>query len=105
MWTTLHVGSSKYHIALTASIQKKYINVEFYVDDDKEIGQISIDNASILEEAIGVKATPFMATKASGVRFFKEGCDITVEKNWDLFIEWQMDKALKLKEALSKIGL
>lgn len=105
MWTTLHIGSSKYHISMSASIQKKYINVEFYVDDDKEIGQISIDNASILEEIVGVKATPFTATKASGVRFFKENCNISEERNWDSYIEWQMDKALKLKEALGKIGL
>lgn len=105
MWTTIHVGSSKYRISLTTSIQNKNIGVEFYIPDDKEIGQRAIDNLAMFESVIGVEGKPFMANKASGIRFFLPNSDITNEKNWDSFIDWQMDKAIKLRQVIKELDL
>lgn len=104
-WTTIHVGTSRYHISLTASIQNKNVGVELYIPDEKDTGQRAIDNISVFEEALGTQGHPFMATKASGLRFFLPNSDITNEHNWDKYIDWQMEKALKLREAINQLEL
>lgn len=105
-WTTLSVGTSKYHISLISSIQKKTVGLEFYVPDDKEIGQRAIDNMSTFEEALNVKGNEINGTKASGIRFLLEGADISsdVEK-WDSYLDWQMEKALLLREVINQLDL
>lgn len=104
-WTTIHVGTSRYHISLTASIQNKNVGVELYIPDEKETGQRAIDSIAVFEEALGVQGHPFMATKASGLRFFLSNSNITKEKNWDSYIDWQMDEALKLRDVINKLEL
>lgn len=75
-WTTLRCGTSAYHIALLIDTQKGRIGVEFYVNDDKSIGHKAIDNSGLFEGRLGLKAIPFDAKKASGLRFYQDGCPI-----------------------------
>lgn len=104
-WTSLKVGTSRYRISLAASIQHKTVSVELYIPDEKETGQRAIDNISVFEEIIGVKGAPFMASKASGIRFYREHSDIAKEQNWSTYIEWQLEKALKLRDAINELDL
>ena len=55
--------------------------------DDKEIGHKAIENADLFVERIGLTAAPFDAKKASGLRFYKDGCKIKGnEAKWPEFI-------------------
>lgn len=104
-WTTIHVGTSRYHISLTVSIQNKTVGVEFYIPDDLEIGQRAIDNIETFNEIVGVEGVPFMATKASGIRFFLNYSDIANESKWKEYVDWQMDKAIKVRQAIKELDL
>lgn len=105
-WSSLSCGNSSYHIELLIDTGKGCTGISFYVPDDKEIGLKAIDNANIFEEKLGLKAKPFNAKKASGLRFYKSGRKIKAnENNWQAFIEEQLDWALKLKQVIDELEL
>jgi hypothetical protein len=105
-WSTLRFGTSAYHIALLIDTQHGRTGIEFYVPDDKEIGHKAIKNASVFEERLGLKAKPFDAKKASGLRFYEEGCKIkNNEGEWPGFIAEQLDWALKMRKLIEELEL
>ena len=105
-WASLSVGSSSYHIALLIDTGKGRIGIELYVPDDKEIGHKSIENQSLFESALGLKATPFDAKKASGIRFYKGGCKIKGnEAQWPEFIQQQLSWALAMRKVIAELDL
>lgn len=103
-WTTLRCGTSAYHIALLIDIQRGRIGIEFYVPNDKVIGHKAIGNASEFEKRLCLEAKPFDAKKASGVRFYKDGCKIKGnEKAWEGFIKQQLNWALEMKQVVDEL--
>ena len=105
-WTTLCCGTSAYHIALLIDTQRGRIGIEFYVPDDKEIGYKAIDNTALFEERLGLVAAPFDAKKASGLRFYTDGCKIKGnEAAWPGFIAKQLEWALAMKQVIGELGL
>ena len=58
------------------------------------------------EKALGLKAKPFDAKKASGLRFYKDGCKIkNNEGEWPGFIAEQLDWALKMRKLIDELEL
>ena len=105
-WTTLRCGTSAYHIALLIDTQHGRIGIEFYAPNDKEIGHKAIDNADLFEERLGLAATPFDAKKASGLRFYKDGCKIkNNEAAWPRFISEQLKWAIVMKQVIGELEL
>lgn len=105
-WTTLRCGTSVYHIALLIDTQRGRTGIEFYVPDDKEIGYKAIDNAALFEERLGLVAVSFDAKKASGLRFYKDGCKIKGnETAWPGFIAKQLEWALAMRQVIDKLDL
>ena len=105
-YSTLTLGCPAYHIALLIETLHARTGLEFYVDNDKSIGRLAIENKKLFEDALGLKAIPFEAKKASGVRFYKDGHPIKGnEAAWPAYIEEQLDWALKMKKVLEQLGL
>ena len=105
-WSTLRCGTSTYHLALLIDTQHGRIGIELYVPDDKEIGHKAIESATLFEEHLGLKAVPFDAKKASGVRFYKDGCKIKGNQNaWPAYIKQQLVWALAMREVVDWLGL
>lgn len=106
-WSTLSIGRSDAHMSLQMLASKSMVGIEFYVPDDKELAHQAIDASEMLAEAVGAQVTaPFEAGKAAGVRFYKEECDVKRHREkWGSYIAWQLDAALKLREALRKLGI
>lgn len=105
-WTTLRCGTSTYRIALLIDTWYGRIGIEFYVPDDKEIGHKAIDNANLFETRLDLAATPFDAKKASGLRFYKDGCKIKGNEDaWPGFISQQLEWALIMKRIIVELGL
>lgn len=105
-WTTLRCGTSAYHIALLIDTQRGRIGIEFYVPDNKEIGHKAIENAACFEERLGLVAKPFDAKKASGVRFYKDGCRIKGNEDaWGDFIDQQLNWALGMRQVIDELEL
>lgn len=105
-WSTIGLGP-KYHMALLLIVRgTPAIGIELYVPDDKEIGHKAIDNKAFFEEALGLKAEPFEASKASGLRFFSYGKDFREDAaKWDEYIQWHLEKAVKLYDVIKELGL
>lgn len=105
-WSTLRCGTSAYHIALLIDTQHGRTGIEFYVPDDKDIGHKAIENAQLFEKALGLKAKPFDAKKASGLRFYKDDCKIkNNEGEWPGFIAEQLGWALKMRKLIEELQL
>lgn len=103
-WTTLRCGTSAYRIALLIDTQRGRIGIEFYVPNDNVIGHKAIGNASEFEKRLYLEAKPFDAKKASGVRFYKDGCKIKGnEKAWEGFIKQQLNWALEMKQVVDEL--
>ena len=102
-WSTVHIGSSRYHLAPKIVVQQGKVGIELYIPDDKEFGEVVFAHQAELEEAMGYAAVPFNASKACGVRFYREGCDLEDRSKWPEYIAWHLDAAVKLRAAVLKI--
>ena len=102
-WTTVHIGSSRYHIAPQILVRDGKVGIELYINDDKEFGKVMFDRAAELEEALGRKAVPFDAAKACGVRFYEGGCDLRDRERWPEYIALQLKLAVALRAAVLRI--
>lgn len=105
-WTNIAIGSSDYHLALTTYSNENKIGIEFYVNDNQAIGEAVRPHAERLAQLLGAEAAPFMASKASGIRFFKAGCNFKKHPGkWDEYIQWQLDSAVILRKEILDLGV
>ena len=105
-WTNISIGSSDYHLALTTYTNEDKIGIEFYVKEDQNIGKAVHSHAERIAEILGAEPVPYMATKASGIRFFKKGCNFKKHpEKWDEYIQWQLDAAVKLRREILNLNL
>lgn len=106
-WSTIHVGSSQYHLSLQMLVSKGQVGIELYIPNNKEIGAKAFENKELFEEAIGVPGQVFDAAKACGMRFYQNGSlDIRNDREvWPNLIAWQLDAAIKMYCILKQIDL
>ena len=105
-WTTIHIGSSSYHICLLVYSNEGKIGVEACVPDDKQIGEAIIKEAQRLGAILDAIPVPYNASKSSGIRFFKKGCNFKKHpEKWHEYIQWQLDAAVKLRKELLALNL
>ena len=99
-------GTPAYHFSLLIDTLRGKIGIESCASDDKEAERKAIENASVFEGRSGLKAVPFDAKKASGVRFYKEGCRIKGnEAAWPGYIREQLKWALEMKYIVADLGI
>lgn len=100
-WYDLSVGSSNYHICMTASRQKRELTVGLYIDSNKSIYYQFKALSSQIESDLGMTVQWREANKAS--RFLIERpFDIDDKQNWDEGINWLYKMCCKLKELVEK---
>ncbi len=105
-WSTLGCGTSAYHFALIIRDKDEKVGIELYAPDNKDVGHKAIDNAAVFAERLGLDAKPFDASKASGVRLWKEGCKIAGNEGaWPEFIKEQLAWALEMKKIVGELGI
>lgn len=105
-WSSLGCGSRDYHMNLLIDTQLGRAGIELHAPDNKEIGYKFIDNLKVFEEALGFEGKPFEAKKASGVRFYKDGCNIKgAPDKWPEYIAEQLQWALKMRKLIKQMGL
>ena len=74
---------------------------------DERITIITRIPADISEPGRGVvPGKLFSASKASGIRFYKPGCDVKGKpEKWNEFIDWQLSAALRLRGLIKELEL
>jgi hypothetical protein len=100
-WYDLSVGSSEYHICLTASRQKRQLTAGIYVDSNKQLFHSLKQQADNIEYDLGDTIEWREALKAS--RFFiKKQFDIDDHSQWQTALSWLYDSCLRIKRAMMK---
>ncbi len=103
-WYDLSVGNSSCHICLSVDTQKKKINVDIYIPDDKLLYEKFESQKEAIEKELGSRLIwRNNSNKKSSRILIETNGDIqaTPEKWKDLF-EWQMNKAMQFREIVKK---
>lgn len=101
-WYYLSVGSSAYHIGLTANTLKNYIGTEIYVHNDKDLFEKFKSKKNDIESEIGIELEWRSAIKDCRIVALNSG-DIREDKTeWPKYFEWFCEMALRLYEIIGK---
>ncbi len=105
-WSTLSCGTTSYRFGLLVDVPRGRTGIDLYVPDDKEIGRKAIENLALFEERLGFKGVAFDASKASGVRFYRDDRKIRDNEDaWPEYIREQMRWALEMKRIVAELEL
>ena len=101
-WYDLSVGSSIYHISLTANSQKKRLGVELYINNNKAVFEKFEASKSKIEQELGMTLEWITATKDSRILALTAGDIKKGETAWNEYFDWYCNMALKLREIAKK---
>ena len=62
-WSTVHIGSSQYHLSFQLLLGKGMVGIELYIPDNKELGAKALAHLQEFEDALGVRGVPFDAKR------------------------------------------
>lgn len=100
-WYDLSVGSSEYHICLTASRQKHELTAGIYISSNKAFFHELQAHAEELEKEIGGGIEWREASKAS--RFLtSKPFDMDDKKQWPDALQWLYDISIAIKRVMKK---
>ncbi len=101
-WYDLSVGSSMYHISLTANTQKKRLGTSIYFSNGKEPFEKLKSHKVAIEAELGMELDWREGGKHCNMIALKTG-DITKNiADWNKFYDWYIEMIFKLKEILNK---
>ena len=103
-WYDLPMESSEYHISLTCATQRNEIEIEVYIDNNKNIYDTFYDNKDTIEEKTGLKYKwqRLDNKKASRIKAIKK-CNVEEQEEWEEAFKWFCENALKIKREFNKV--
>ena len=102
-WYDLSIGSSEYHICLTASRQKHELTAGLYISDNKKLYDYLRNHIEELEQAIGDKIIWKEASKASRFLICRP-FDIDDKAQWSDALRWLYDISVSIKGIMKSLG-
>ena len=100
-WYDLSVGSSEYHICLTASRQKHELTAGIYVSSNKNFFHQLQKHAEELEKEIGGKIEWREASKACRFVIYRP-FDMDEKEQWQDALKWLYDISIAIKKAMKE---
>jgi hypothetical protein len=99
-WMNLSIGSSACHIAISRIQKRNELDVEIYIDEDKNLYKSLFEHKDEIESIMGMKLDwrELPERKASRIVIEKEVALDNKEK-WTEQFEWVMDVCIKMKKA------
>jgi hypothetical protein len=101
-WYDLSLGSSNYHLCMTASRQKQELSIGIYIPDNKPQFKIFKNHSNEIEEALGCKLEWKEASKATRFLTTKD-FDLDSKELWKEAFDWFYNMCLKFKSTLKSI--
>jgi hypothetical protein len=101
-WYDLSLGSSNYHLCMTASRQKQELSIGIYIPDNKPQFNIFKNHSNEIEEALGCKLEWKEASKATRFLTTKD-FDLDRKELWKEAFDWFYNMCLKFKSTLKSI--
>lgn len=103
-WYDLSVGSSAYHLSLSANTQKKFIGAGIYINDDKELFEKFRSQKEAIESELGIELEWRIATKDCRILAITTGDIKKGENTWHKYFDWFCDMAIQLRDIIGKYG-
>lgn len=102
-WMNLPVGSSSCHIAISQIQKRGEIDVELYIDEDKDLFRTLYQNKDAIEADAGLTFDwrELPEKKASRI-IIEKGADLSDKGQWNTQFDWIIDVVLKMKKAFKK---
>lgn len=100
-WYDLSIGSSEYHVCLTASRQKHELTAGIYIPDNKTIFHKLQSHASELEDEIGNKIEWREASKACRFVIYRP-FDMDDKSQWQPALQWLYKMSVAIKKMMKK---
>lgn len=99
-WMDLSIGSSSCHLAISQIQKRNALDVELYIDDDKELFNTLFQKKNEIETACGLNFDwrELPEKKASRI-LIEKPVDLADRSKWTEQFEWIMDITLKMKKA------
>ena len=101
-WYDLSLGSSNYHLCMTASRQKQELSIGIYIPDNKPQFNVFKNHSNEIEEALGCKLEWKEAAKATRFLTTKD-FDLDSKELWKEAFDWFYNMCLKFKSTLKSI--
>ena len=103
-WYDLSLGSSNYHLCMTASRQKQELSIGIYIPDNKPQFNVFKNHSNEIEEALGCKLEWKEAAKATRFLTIKD-FDLDNKELWGETLNWLYDMCIKFKDTLKPIDI
>lgn len=102
-WMDLSIGSSACHIDISRIQKRKALEVEIYINEDKELFHSLHANKNSIEEELGLKLNwrELPERKASRIIISKKA-ELDNQDEWQGQFEWLVDVCLKMKKVFKK---
>ena len=100
-WYDLGIGSSDYHICLTASRQKRELTAGIYISSNKDLFHKLQALSSCIEEELGCKIEWREASKASRFVTYRQ-FDMDDKSQWKDALHWLYDMSVNIKRTVKK---
>ncbi len=102
-WMNFSIGSSACHIAVSQIIKRDALDVELYIDEDKELFNSLLQNKKSIENEVGLAFDwrELPVKKASRIVIEKE-VTLNDKNQWSSQFDWLIDVMLKMKKVFKK---
>lgn len=102
-WLNFSIGSSACHIAVSQIQKRAELDVELYIDEDKDLFHALLQNKTVIEQACGLSFDwrELPQRKASRIVIWKT-VDFGDKDQWKVQFDWVIDVMLKMKDAFKK---
>ena len=100
-WYDLSIGSSEYHICLTASRQKRELTAGIYITSNKHIFYTLKKQSDNIEKDLGNEVEWREATKACRFIVY-HSFDLDDKSQWQSAFSWLYNTSVKIKFIMSK---
>ena len=99
----MSIGSSEYHVCLTASRQKHELTAGIYITANKSLFNQLREHARELEIEIGGEIEWREASKACRFITYKP-FDMDDKSQWNDGLQWLYDTSINIKKAMQKVA-
>ncbi|MBR1810111.1 MAG: DUF4268 domain-containing protein [Clostridia bacterium] len=102
-WMDLSVGNSACHIAISRITKRSTLEIELYINDDKELFRSLLEHKDAIEKESDLRFDwrELPNRKASRIILEKE-VNLNVQSEWNAQFDWIMDVCLRMKAAFKK---
>ncbi len=103
-WMNFSIGSSAYRIFVSQIQKRNELDVELYIDEDKELFNTLLNNKSAIESDAGLTFDwrELPARKASRIVNIKSNVAFSDKNQWNEQFDWIIEVMLKMKKTFKK---